>query len=180
MNGAQMTGWLIGVAYVAAFLILTWVSARRSDQPVWLFNAAGQIWQAVGFRMAFAALLLWPLERSFDASHMIWPVLAALGAALALWGQAHMGASWRIGAVEGGTGDLVTDGPFRVSRNPVFLGQVILAWSLVPMAGWIMLAGALLMTASSVVQIRREEAVLSRDPAWRSYAERTPRWIGWR
>ncbi len=89
-----------------------------------------------------------------------------------------MGLSWRIGAAPGQTGALVTDGPFARSRNPVFLGLLLLVWALVPLAGPVMLVTAAAMTAAARAQVRTEEAVLSQDAAWRSYAARVPRWFG--
>ncbi|WP_046863422.1 methyltransferase family protein [Microvirga massiliensis] len=52
--------------------------------------------------------------------------LVALGSAIALMSQYHMGASWRVGAAPGELGPLVDTGPFALSRNPAFLGQAIL------------------------------------------------------
>lgn len=178
MTTIQLLGWTIGAAYVALFLLATIIASRRSSAPIWLFAAPGQRLPALGFRLGFVILLIWPLDRSFDRSYFICLLLAALGAALALYGQLHMGRSWRIGAAEGATGSLVTDGPFAISRNPVFLGQIILSCALVPFGGWLMLLGAALITASAIVQVRREEAVMSNDLAWRDYAARTPRWLG--
>ena len=179
MAPVQLAGWLIGAGYVAVFLALTALASRRAGRSLWLFDHPGQARAAWGFRLGFAALALWPLAGfGWSAASLAWPALAAFGAALALWAQWHMGRSWRIGTAAGKTGPLVTGGPFALSRNPVFVGQIVLAWALVPLAGWVMLLGALLVTAAAVAQVRAEEAVLSHQADWRAYAGRVARWIG--
>ena len=76
---------------------------------------------------------------------------------------------------------LITDGPFRFSRNPIYVGNTLLvagaglvfgvAW-LIPAA----LAGAF---ATGRLAIAREEQHLALrfGAAWSAYAARTPRWL---
>ena len=45
-------------------------------------------------------------------------LIAVTGAMLAFAGQVGMGAFWRVGVQEEALGALVTEGLFRVSRNP--------------------------------------------------------------
>lgn len=169
-----MMTWLISVAYVLGFLALTARTAQRAGRSPWLFNREQAV-TAWGFRIAFACLIFWPLTRT--GSGVIWMLLAALGAGFALYAQNHMGKSWRIGTADGQLGDLVSDGPFRFSRNPVFLGQMVLACALVPVGGIIALIGAAAMTLSAVKQVAAEEQVLSKDPNWQRYAKDVARWI---
>lgn len=177
MDTIQIAAWLLSGGYVLAFLVLTARTARASGRKIWLFDR-GQVLPAWGFRLAFLMLVVWPLLTVLPHPQPAWLVAVAAGAVLALWGQIHMGRSWRIGASEGQIGDIVTDGPFRLSRNPVFLGQILLAWSLVPFSGWPMIAAALVMTGSAMLLVRNEEAVLRNYPEWVAYAEDTPRWVG--
>ncbi len=178
MTMVQLTGWILGTGYLAAFAALTVLAARRAGRSLWLFDRPGQALPAWVFRLGFAALVLWPLGATGWSLSPAWLVPAVSGAGLALWAQAHMGQSWRIGTAEGQTGALVTDGPFARSRNPVFLGLLLLVWALVPLAGPVLFVAAVAMTAAARAQVRTEEALLSRDPAWRAYAARVPRWVG--
>ena len=50
-------------------------------------------------------------------------LFAGLGAMVAFAAQMSMGVSWRVGVVGGETGDLVSGGLYRFSRNPTFVGQ---------------------------------------------------------
>lgn len=80
-----------------------------------------------------------------------------------------------------GAARLITDGPFRYSRNPIYVGNTLLvagaglllgiAW-LIPAA----LAGAI---ATRKLAIEREERHLAArfGQAWADYAARTPRWL---
>jgi len=95
--------------------------------------------------------------------------------------QMSMGTSWRVGVVDGETGDLVTGGLYRYSRNPTCVGQfalltgVALAVPSIPT-----LLAPILFLWSAATQVRSEEAAL-REALGRDYdyyAASVPRWIG--
>ena len=105
--------------------------------------------------------------------------LLGLGAAIVATAQWRMGSSWRIGLAQETTA-LVTGGWFRISRNPVFLGFLIV------------LAGAGLTAPSALtavafaagwlamsVQARLEEADLEQRHglAYARYRARVRRWL---
>lgn len=118
-----------------------------------------------------------------------WAALGWLGAAVMLaggacmaWAQHAMGTAWRIG-IDAAPTALVLRGPFTSSRNPTFLGMVMV------LAGGAIAAPNLLTAAAlggGIVafgtQIRLEEAHLAalHGEAYRAYAGRVGRWLGWR
>ncbi|WP_294930628.1 isoprenylcysteine carboxylmethyltransferase family protein [uncultured Paracoccus sp.] len=187
--------------YLAGFFWGTIEAARAAGQSVWLFGKASGTSRlaAFGFRAAFVLALtgpiLWLAVPMLHGADPLWgtekhtlfgvigAVTAATGAALAFAAQMSMGASWRVGVAPGKTGALVTGGLYRISRNPTFLGQIVL------LAG-VALAVPSLPTAlapvlflwSASVQIREEERVLraAHGAAYDAWAARVPRWIGLR
>jgi protein-S-isoprenylcysteine O-methyltransferase Ste14 len=76
---------------------------------------------------------------------------------------------------------LVSDGPYRFSRNPIYVGNTIVIAGLgVVVASWWLLLGAFVATALVfVLAVRREEMHLALrfGAAWDSYASRVGRWI---
>ncbi len=108
--------------------------------------------------------------------------LMLVGGGLMIATHLHMGASWRIGVPQQG-GDidsLVTTGPHRYSRNPIYLGILILiagaAWA-VPGP---LTIGALVITFVGLQSIiAEEEAYLVRQfgSEYAAYKERVRRWI---
>lgn len=76
---------------------------------------------------------------------------------------------------------LVTDGPFAISRNPIYLGGVtiLIGLALVTHNAWFILAGFAAGIAISLVAIRPEERHLDRrfGKAYRDYAKRVRRWF---
>lgn len=82
----------------------------------------------------------------------------------------------------GALGALVTEGLYRVSRDPVFAGQrlllagVALAVPSVPTA-----LAVVLFWGSAQAQIRTEEDLLEQrhGEVYRAYQIRVPRWVGW-
>lgn len=82
--------------------------------------------------------------------HAVGLALFAAGLTGTVVGQAAMGASWRIGVDAGERTALVTGGPFRLVRNPIYAamipsvgGLALLAPSAVALAGWLLLVAAL-------------------------------------
>ena len=75
--------------------------------------------------------------------HVLGVVLAVLGILAAFGAQMAMGASWRIGVDQNERTPLVTSGPFRWVRNPIFtavlvtfLGLVLMVPNLIALIGW--------------------------------------------
>ena len=187
----------IFATYVANFLMLSAVAARQAGRPVWLLDAGEPRQRLTGwmFRAAFAGAMLWPPVRLWTGG-LPWtpPIMpqgvavalaghlfVAVGAAIALVSQYHMGAAWRIGAAEGAQDGLVQTGPFAISRNPVFLGQAILFVGLFlafPDPIQFLITAALIVAIA--LQVRIEENVLTRafGDAYADYAARVPRWFG--
>jgi protein-S-isoprenylcysteine O-methyltransferase Ste14 len=190
--------YLLFVVYLANFLMLSAVAARQAARPVWLLDAGEPLQRLTGwgFRIAFAAALVWPPMRLWSgglasdplttavagtASALSGHLLVAVGAAVALVAQYHMGPAWRIGAAEGGQGGLVQSGPFAISRNPVFLGQITLfAGLLLAFPDVVQALIFFTVLVAALVQVRIEERVLARTfgDVYDDYAARVPRWIG--
>ncbi len=76
---------------------------------------------------------------------------------------------------------LITDGPFRHSRNPIYVGNTLLVAGagLVFGIGWLILAALAGAFATRKLAIEREEAHLALrfGQDWQDYAARTPRWL---
>jgi protein-S-isoprenylcysteine O-methyltransferase Ste14 len=117
------------------------------------------------------------------------PILAA-GVGTILWSAASHAAEWRerdwrVLKLDPGhllTPEyLVTDGPYRHSRNPLYLGDIVM-W-----AGWAVLLGSpavalglAVLTLRTAGGVRLEERGLARQfgDQWKAYASTVPRFIG--
>lgn len=125
--------------------------------------------------------LPWPGGAAAAALAMAGLFLVAAGVALDLGSMLAFRRHRTTVLPHRGATNLITDGPFRYTRNPIYVGNTLLvagaglvfgvAW-LVPAA----LAGA---WATEKLAIAREEAHLALrfGPAWQAYASRTPRWL---
>lgn len=186
--------------YIVLFFVASHWAARAAGRPVWLFGrATGEDrWNALGFRLAFGLAVFGPLLQTvFPRLHQhdpLWlelggPLWGSLGhfvtiagAMLAFAAQVSMGASWRVGVAEDAVGQLVTGGPFEISRNPVFAGQLLLLLGValaIPSVPSLMAVVLFWLSARS--QIRTEERILENQfgPQYQSYQARVPRWMGW-
>lgn len=76
---------------------------------------------------------------------------------------------------------LITGGPFAVTRNPIYLANVLLIFALGLLIGtpWLLIAAPLNGFITQKLAIEREEKHLSSKfgKAWRDYAKRVRRWI---
>ena len=185
--------------YLALFFWGSAVAAQSAGRSVWLFSRAKgrDRLAAMGFRAAFAIAFFGPLvwlaipllhktDPLWTEGHavilgLIGVLVAGLGAMVAFAAQMSMGSSWRVGVVGGETGDLVSGGLYRFSRNPTFVGQAALLAGValaVPSAPTVL--APILFLWSATTQIRSEEAALRAaiGPDYDRYAASVPRWIG--
>jgi protein-S-isoprenylcysteine O-methyltransferase Ste14 len=81
-----------------------------------------------------------------------------------------------------GATTLITSGPFRWSRNPIYLANTLLliACSLIFGIAWLLLAAALAATLTHHLAIKREEVHLAGKfgSDWEMYRNTTRRWFG--
>lgn len=195
-------GWAgLGVLalYLAAFFWAGRLASEAAGRPIWLLSAAKgrDRAAAMGFRLAFALALLGPLVwTAVPALHKADPFwsdtggpvfglpghfLTVAGAMLAFAAQVSMGVSWRVGVQADAVGPLVSEGLNRVSRNPTFLGQLVMLGGLalaIPSVPTFLAVP--IFWASANIQIRSEERVLARalGAPYHAYLQRVPRWIG--
>jgi protein-S-isoprenylcysteine O-methyltransferase Ste14 len=108
-------------------------------------------------------------------------VLVVLGIAVTIGSQLAMGESWRGDVDASIRTPLVTGGPFRLVRNPIFSGAALTATGLALLVPNVLsLAMLALFVAGLEIQVRLvEEPYLLRvhGDAYRRYAERTGRFL---
>ncbi|SMD20192.1 methyltransferase family protein [Kibdelosporangium aridum] len=85
-------------------------------------------------------------------------VIAAVGVAATVYAQLSMGPSWRIGVDVAERTDLVTAGPFRVVRNPIFASMLLTGLGLaLAVPNILSFGGLLLLYATVSVLVRKVE-----------------------
>jgi protein-S-isoprenylcysteine O-methyltransferase Ste14 len=125
---------------------------------------------------------LWPLPSLESGSVAILGVVIALaGLALDMWAIVIMrGADTNI--LPNKAADLlVTWGPFRFSRNPIYLANTVLLIGIGLMFDnlWFVICALAAALVVDRLAIRREERHLAArfGAAWADYSSKTPRWL---
>lgn len=104
------------------------------------------------------------------------PLLAqAFAVAVFVWARLVFGRRSFHLAAEPTPGGIVTSGPYRLVRHPIYAAVCLFAWAgVLPDASPLPLACALVITAGAVVRVRCEERLLlARYPGYRRYADST-------
>jgi protein-S-isoprenylcysteine O-methyltransferase Ste14 len=188
-----------------AFLGLVGIGGR-----IWLHRRRTGTWGVVLFRSATwsghlrealvvalpVALAIEALLAAFAPESLAWlgtiPGLAAadtwaIGAGLMLAAtllmaaaQAAMGSSWRIGIEEGARPGLVTGGPYRLSRNPIYVCLLLaLAGFALTLPNWLSFGLFAAAALGIRIQVGKEEHYLleTYGEAYRAYARRVGRFV---
>jgi len=139
----------------------------------WLFAARG--WLPVPL-----ALLAVLLARGGTPWVVGGLVVVAAGEALRMWGVAWIGGRSRTRGDD--VGPLVTSGPYRWSRNPLYVGNLVMwagvglltgRWWAVPL-----LVGPLALHYALVVRWEEQNLRQKLGPAYVAWCRHTARWVG--
>ena len=187
---------LFKIAFIAAFVVVATggtIAAKRASRAhgSTVNQIENEVPGLIAIRSALGVIfygmlmmwLFWPSLLSF--TYLPLPGVARWSGVVllvpALWlllaSFSAMGTSYRGGVGLYDKHELVTSGPYRMIRHPIYVGfiLVMLAVALIS-ANWLMgLAGIALVTTIPARRIRIEEAQLRErfGDAWDSYASRT-------
>lgn len=112
-----------------------------------------------------------------------WPglLLAAIGIGFDAWAIVTMRRANTNVLPHRAADRLVSWGPFRLSRNPIYLGNTLLlvGVGLATGNGWFVITAFIAAALVDRLAIRREERHLSSrfGADWVAYAAKTPRWL---
>ena len=159
---------------------------RSSGISAWAFSSAKGKQRLTGLAYSISTVMLAVtsvLAAMQPATSYAWigAFLAVVGGLIVIVAQIQMGRAWRIGVREGDAPLFVQHGLFRFSRNPIFVGMILLGLGIVVSASvwwvWIALIAFALATHE---QVRIEEVHLSKSfgAAYEQFCGDVPRWIG--
>ena len=159
------------------------IAHGRRGSPAWLARWISSIGVVFAFAAPVAELAGQPPIAPLDhlALRGLGVVLVFLGMAVTLTSQIAMGASWRGDVDPEVRTDLVTTGPFRFVRNPIFTGTATTALGLALMVPNVLAVAMLICFAAAwEIQVRLVEEPYLRSvhgDAYERYAARTGRFV---
>jgi len=177
---------LLAMLSVVAATLVRGIAIRRKtgDRP-WAFASAKGVQRIAGSSFAFSVAALIAAAVLAPVSDTGWRITAAIiaivGAAIVMVAQVQMGRAWRVGVREGDAPLFISHGLFRYSRNPIFVGMMLVGLSAAMVSGtWWSWSGVAVFIASCAVQVRIEEAHLeaSFGQSYREFRSSVPRWVG--
>jgi protein-S-isoprenylcysteine O-methyltransferase Ste14 len=177
---------LAAMCTIIAATVLRGVAIQRAtgDRP-WAFASAKGVQRIAGGSFALSVATLLIAAALAEASPVALTIPAAnigvIGAAIVIVAQVQMGRAWRIGVREGDAPLFVSHGLFRFSRNPIFVGMMIVGLSAAMVSGaWWSWTALVTFVASCAVQVGIEETHLeaSLGQPYRDFRALVPRWIG--
>lgn len=130
---------------------------------------------ATGVLVAAAISLL--VRHSLFARGSVWIGVQVVAAALMLWARLTFG--WRSfhGAADATTGGLVTGGPYRFIRHPIYTAIVLFFWAGVASRGTVVdILLGIVATGAVATRIGAEEQLIVETyPEYAEYMQRTKR-----
>lgn len=143
-------------------------------------------WPPVHFAMAIIAAFILrqiaPLSVSSSAASSTAGVcILLLSVFLAIWAVVTLRSNNTAIMPTRAAQHLITRGPFRLTRNPIYLGYIAMlaGCGLLAADAWFFIAAIAAVAVMTFVSIRREEMhLLARFGAeFERYSRRTPRWL---
>jgi protein-S-isoprenylcysteine O-methyltransferase Ste14 len=157
---------------------LAWLAAALTAKRA----SHSRVRQFVGLRVAlFVIVILVSRSGAFKGHHAIVsnPILQGIGMGLfliglglAVWARVYLGRNWGTPMSEKVDAELVTTGPYRYIRNPIYSGLILAAIGTALAVTWFWLIAVVFMGAyfiySATVEARTMERLFPNDyPAYK-------------
>jgi protein-S-isoprenylcysteine O-methyltransferase Ste14 len=143
------------------------VAASRAKRA-----ASSRMGQFIGLRLATFVLVYLVIRLGVLKGHhaiVTGPVLQGVGMALflmglglAVWARVHLGRNWGTPMSEKMDAELVTTGPYRYIRNPIYSGIILAAIGTSVAISWYWLVAVVLLGAYFVYSANVEEQIMQR------------------
>ena len=160
--------WLAGLW--ALFPVYWLASAMRAKRNV--AHSSQQRGAVVRLLVVAAAILLWHQAIVVSRASLLvggGPLLAiggvlltALGIAFAIWARWHLGRNWGMPMAHKENPDLVTSGPYRLIRHPIYSGLLLALAGTMLATSWWLLGLLGLVAAYFVYSAVMEERMMTR------------------
>lgn len=154
--------------YVLQHLMVLGIALTRGGPKTRDYSIGASVAVGIAYTYSYAQVIYLRWSPGYVVSPQVGLVMVTLAAGLSLLSLLRIGRSF---GVRPALRDLVTNGPYRIVRHPMYLAYVIAdigynlqEWNL----GTVLLV--LIGWASLIYRIFAEERVVSQHPAWQDYA----------
>jgi protein-S-isoprenylcysteine O-methyltransferase Ste14 len=151
------------IIFWIAFVVYWFVSAIGVKRNVrggdWVRSAGIRILITVAVVLLLQASSFWQnFAYTFDFGVQVFGVvLCAAGIAFAIWARMHLGRNWSGTPSIKEEHELVTSGPYRFVRHPIYTGMILALFGSALVAGVLWLIVFLFFTANFLYRIPVEE-----------------------
>ena len=164
--------WEVGIGLIWGVFAVSWFlssrggrsKADRRESPATRLQYLVLVLASVALIATdppFLGPLLWRVWPDVVVAEVIGVAVLLGGLGLAVWARVHLGRHWSAQAVLAEDHELVRTGPYRLVRNPIYLGGLIgLAGTAIAIGELRGVAALVLLLAAVMHKIRVEETLL--------------------
>jgi protein-S-isoprenylcysteine O-methyltransferase Ste14 len=174
---------LIGICWIV-FIVIWLVLSFKAKKPVgenerrnpWLRLAIITAGVILFFNIdAFSSFIHYQPFRSSGFAKGVGVSICAAGIAFAIWARLHLGRNWGMPMMVKEKPDLVTTGPYRFVRHPIYTGIAVAMFGCIITAGFMWLVWFIIFSASFIYSaIKEEKLMLAQFPEeYPAYMKRT-------
>jgi protein-S-isoprenylcysteine O-methyltransferase Ste14 len=166
INALQVVAWVeLGVCWIV--WILAFVKPRnRASGAKKVVSAPASRFGIVMVMLGFACIWAFVRPRGFEksaASLIASMIVGPLSVALVWWATRHLDRQWRFEAALSEDHKLITTGPYRWLRNPIYTSMLGMLLEVGFAKTWwpLLVAGVIFFVIGTEIRVRAEEKLLA-------------------